>query len=263
MEEPGVNSRRGQALTRGPFPRHPFYIWVGAPSLSQGRKVVRALLDFSIRAKLESIAFEAAPGNWHGWRIAPDLHATDLISTDSEQCRNGDLISDLQIENDEHVRIVVEQHSKAKWTFGATPVPVLGFSLPVQEASEPDTTTLPLINVNQEITTDNPFAHLESKIEKATARDRVLTYLSICLKYEGSLAVTRLGKAISLMARWRAERSTDSFWRNWSSDTDDDPKSLDKTVNLDMFLRLLGSELSGQSDPAVLTTDMLTIQYEK
>ena len=50
----------------------------------------------------------------------------------------------------------------------------------------------------------------------------------------------------------------------WSTDTDDELKNLDKTVNLDTFLRLATAELSGHVDSGIVAkTAFLTIEYQK
>jgi len=264
VEEPGPGCHRGQVL-KGPFPLHPFYVWVGSPSLSQGRKVVKALLDFASARKLAAVAIEAAPGRWNGWEVDPDVRPEELMPSDNAACVHGDLVSKVEHSGGGTCRVTVSQHPTEVWGFKASPKPTLGFALPAVDVVEPTSGVSSLINVEQQIVLNDPSVRLMSKVHDVNDHSSVRRhYLDICLQYEGDLSRSRAGRSLLVNSFWHVARSSEEPWTGWSTDTDCDPKSLDRTVNLDMFLRLLREELASHYSPQSRTeTEILTIQYAK
>lgn len=264
VEEPGPSCHRGQIL-KGPFPLHPFYVWVGSPSLSQGRKVVKALLDFAVTRKLEALAIEAAPGRWHGWEVDRAVRPEELMPSENAACAHGDLVSNVEHSSGRICTVTVSQHAKEGWGFAASRIPVLGFALPVVEVGEPPSDVSPLINVEQQIVLNDPSVHLMSKLDNVNDRSSFRgNYLDICVQYEGDLSRSRAGRSLLVNSSWHAGRPSEEPWTRWSTDTDCNPKSLDRTVNLDMFLRLLGDELASQNgSEGRNVTEILTVQYAK
>jgi hypothetical protein len=263
VEEPGPSCRRGQIM-RGPFSLHPFYVWVGSPSLSQGRKIVNALLDFAAARKLEALAIEAAPGRWHGWEVDPGLRPEELMPSDNPACAHGDLVSKVEYGGGT-CTVTVRQHAKEGWGFAASPKAVLGFALPVVDVMEPTADVSSLIEVQQQVVPSDPSVRLMSKVDDVKDHSSVNQhYLDICLQYDGDLGRSRAGRSLLVNSLWQVAHSGEEPWTGWSTDTDCDPKSLDRTVNLDMFLRLLREELASHSSSKGQTeTEILTIQYAK
>jgi hypothetical protein len=264
VEEPGPNCRRGQ-IVRGPLSLHPFYIWVGSPSLSQGRKVVKELLDFASVQKLQALAIEAAPGQWQGWKVDPGLRPEELMASENEACAHGDLVSEVEFSGGSTCTVTVSQHAKEGWGFGASPKPALGFALPVTDVMEATSDAIPLIEVRQQFVLSDPSVRLISKVDDVKGHSAVSRhYLDTCLQYEGALSRSRAGRSLLMNSLWKIARSSEEPWTGWSTDTDCDPKSLDRTVNLDMFLRLLREELASHNNSESQTkTEILTIQYAK
>lgn len=261
VEEPGAKSRRGQPLTKGPFPPHPFYVWVGSPSLNQGRQLVSSLIDFAKSQNLQTMAIEVSPGSWEGWSITPDLEASDLIGSENAACRNGDLLSGLQ---GGRVVVLVKQPAESRLNFGKSHESVLGFGLPVSKAAANPSVVHPLITVRQRIRAANPLVHVAYSVEDVKSHGTVRSFLDLCFQYEGDLRKSRAGTVLKLDSEWHADRSIDEPWMGWSSDTDDELRNLDRTVNLDTFLRLLAVELSGDVDSGtVAKTAFLTVEYQK
>jgi hypothetical protein len=263
VEEPGASCRRGQ-IVKGPFPLHPFYVWVGSPSLTQGRKVVRALLDFAFARKIDTLAIEAAPGQWRGWEVDPSVRPEELIPSEDAACAHGDLVSNVGQSSSRTCTITVSQHAKEAW-FGSSQKPVLGFALPAVEVEEAGSDITPLINVDQQIVVDDPSIRLTPKLDDVNDhRSPPRYYLDICLQYEGDSARSRAGRSLVVNSFWHVERPSKDPWAGWSTDTDCSPKSLDRTVNLDIFLRLLEEELIGGNGSQRQTqTEILSVQYTK
>jgi hypothetical protein len=264
VEEPGPSCHRGQVL-KGPFPLHPFYVWVGSPSLNQGRRVVKALLDFASGRKLEALAIEAAPGRWHGWQVDPGVQPEELMPSENASCAHGDLVSKVEESGSKTCTLTVSQHAKEGWGFAASRKPALGFALPVVDVVEPTSDASPLVNVEQQIVLNDLSVRLMSKIDDVKDHSSVSRhYLDICLQYEGDLSRSRAGRSLLVNSSWHVGRPSEEPWTEWSTDTDCDPKSLGRTVNLDMFLRLLGEELASHNSSEGRTeTTILTIQYAK
>jgi len=264
VEEPGPSCHRGQVV-KGPFPFHPFYVWVGSPSLGQGRKVVKAVLDFASTRKLSALAIEVAPGGWHGWEVDSDVRPEELMPSENTACAHGDLVSNVDRSSDGICRVTVSERPKEGWGLSASPKPALGFALPVVGVLEPTANVSPLIDVEQQIIANEPSVQLMSKIDDVVDHSSVRRrYLDICLQYEGDLGRSRAGHSLLVSSLWRVERPSEEPWTGWSTDTDCNPKSVDRTVNLDMFLRMLREELAGHNSAESRTvTKILGVQYTK
>ena len=202
VEEPGTKLRHGQALTKGPFPPHPFYVWIGSPSLNQGRRLVNSLIDFAKAQNLQAIAIEVSPGSWPGWTIASDLQASDLIGSENMACRNGDLLSGEHGGDGQRVVVLVKQPAESRLNFGKSHEPVLGFGLPVSEAAATTSVVHPLITVRQEIIADNPFVHVAYNAEDVKFHGAIRHFLDFCIQYEGDLRKSRAGTVFELESEW-------------------------------------------------------------
>jgi hypothetical protein len=161
--------------------------------------------------------------------------------------------------------LTVSQHAKSGWGFAASPKPALGFALPVVDVVEPTSDVSALIEVEQQVVVSDPSVRLMSKVDEVKDHSSVSHhYLDICLQYEGDFSMSRAGRSLLVNSFWHVGRSSEEPWTGWSTDTDCDPKSLGRTVNLDMFLRLLGEELARHNSSEGRTeTTILTIQYAK
>jgi hypothetical protein len=248
VEEPGPRSRRGLALAcNGP---HPFYIWIASHDLKQGISIVKGLVKFASAHSVDEISFEVAPGTWQGWDFLQKSSAETLRPSSDPVCRNGDLISNVS------GKTLTVQSARKGWF--VKNAPVLGFALPVAHSSASNSGALPLINVVQDIVVDDPQVSMKWITVGTTQK-----FLDICMRYEGDLARSRSGRSVAVNSEWSCQQTKDAPWQEWSTDTDDNCRELDRTVNLDIFLRLLRDQVIGTGSGSCTTTKLLSIRYPK
>jgi hypothetical protein len=248
VEEPGPKSRRGLALAcNGP---HPFYIWIASHDLKQGVSIVKALIKFASAHSVDAVSFEAAPGHWQGWDVR-NLSAESLRPSSDPVCRNGDLVSDVSGNT-----VTVQQSTPKGWF--VKHAPVLGFALPISQSPTSNSGAFPLINVVQDIVVDDPQVYM-----KWTTVGTTQKALDICMRYEGALTRSRSGRSVDVDSTWTCQQAHGAPWQEWSTDTDDDCKELDRTVNFDVFLRLLRDQVIGTGSGSCTTTNLLSIRYLK
>lgn len=273
VEEGGANAAAGARLDPVRIPDRPFYAWVGAPDVAQGRAIVRELIKFAGGAKpsVPSMSIEVAPGLWERWDIPPDatLEETDLPP--QRFCaRGGALLKSFQIRETGQGFSVMEVATREKGSFAVR--------IPLQQHEASDESkangVLPLLQFRQGLALDLP----QGLSRESVSLDWSLQpyrgvkkgpWQSLDLCVTGRPPMGLLGKDIDVVARWRGERAvtTGTPWDSWSTDVDDTPEAARRTVNLSLFFGHLLSQMmpesGGKTVPVMHQETFLRIRYRK
>ncbi|HLH78571.1 MAG TPA: hypothetical protein VKV28_17350 [Candidatus Binataceae bacterium] len=256
VEEPGPNSRRGQVL-RGSFPPHPLQIWIGSPSVATGRGLAQELLQYAKTQHLEAIALEAAPGAWTRWTVAP-LKPTNIVELPG--FADGDKWASIgDQENPPNLQVLQPTASRF---LRRKLDPRFGVALPVTVVTSGSAGLTPLLLADETVTPELPDVDAIVKFPASEA-GQTGTYAEFRLKYRNALAEQRYSRSVVLDASWHVRPATAKPRESWSSDTDDDPKSLAGTVNFSSFLGLLQEQLVRTSQDEVVREPLLRLDYVK
>jgi hypothetical protein len=233
----------------------PFYVWVGAPSLDQGRQIVSSLVAFAARQtpKLDSISIEASPGKWMGSSFISTI--SDVAPTKQKDCANGDLLDRRSYIGG----LPVLEAEPAIREKRRVRQPVLGFALPVEPAFKIPAMS-PLVEVHQTLKTQQSGTTLNYE---TFSSDGGKQQLDLCLRFSDVAARERAGTTLPVCSEWEVRRGDESRpWIQWSSDTDCDSRALNRTLHLDILLEDVQADLVGPPGTAqVLETTVLDVHY--
>jgi hypothetical protein len=266
VEQGGSHSKTGTVIRDHAFPRRPFYVWVGSPSLTQGRQLVTSLVEFAKNEGLEKFAVEIAPGDWIGPSIPEDIVSQEVTPVDRAFCAAADLLGSSRPPTTSGSPLVISAHVQPTSIFHSQLAnPELGFSVPIQSAfEEPPSGVVSLFTYKATIhATESDVGVSErthdsgSRTAKQTDRPR----LDICLRFSGHLSAERHGRVIHLVTRWSQAPGGD-FWEPWSTGTDDTVKAAAETVNLDSFFRILNECFSSKDPKEFEEVPLITVNYQ-
>lgn len=270
VEEGGPKANPGTKLESVKVPDRPFYIWVGAADIKQGRAIVSGLLRFSREAEppIPTMAIEVAPGLWDRWHVPPDVKLEELSLPRREFCpRGGGLLKSFRARERGAEFSVMEVATRDKGSFPVQ-VPVRG----EQETQKSE--MLSLLYFAQELGLSLPTTLSPDKVSlkwslqsyQGSKKNRSYS-LDLCVT--GRPPQVLMGKDIDVVAQWKGRRAiaAEAPWETWSTDRDDTPEASRRTVNLSIFFRHLLSqmmpEFGDRASPVTSPETILRILYRK
>jgi len=259
VEQGGIHLQRGRAIRKGPFPNHPFYIWIGSPSVSQGRNVAEALIEFARAHGLDYLASEVAPGTWEGWAIDGNATSRDLTAASPEYCRPGDLLGELTRAPGNGPLIIHAHEPPHSFFRRISSATSLGFQLPVTPAFGEIPPSIPgFFDYTESVSSLEKGVSVRTQVSSGKES---AGKTEACLTFNGALQSDRAGKTIHLVSDWK-QTAIPYFWDAWSTENDDTLDSVGKTVNLDEFFRVLRRRLSvPDGTPVAAELPLVDISY--
>lgn len=273
VEEGGPKAIAGARLDRVRVSDRPFYVWVGAPDVAQGRAIVRDLVRFAQTTKpsIATMSIEAAPGPWERWEVPPDASLEEMDVPSQRFCtRGGALLRAFRARASGERFPAMEVAARERGSFAVR--------LPVQRPEaieEPKgNDVFPLLQFRQELALSLPkdlsaeTVSLNWSLQPYDgAKKGRWRWLDLCLTARPPLAP--LGKDIEVTAHWKGERAgkAHTLWDAWSTDTDDTEEAARRTVSLSLFFRHLLSqmlpEFGERAVPFALSETFLRLHYRK
>ncbi len=268
VEEGGPNLRPGSVIKGGTFPDRPFYIWIGAPSVAQGRGIVGGLLEFAAARKLDRLAVEVAPGAWDGWELQLYTRQEDVVAVsrvDRQFCAQGDLLRGFVPSTKEGgVPTIEAEMPKRDWLpfLRRSAEPKFAFALPVTPVTAMgglDEQVRTLARYSQKVATNESAVEVSFRIRpmpQARQKTKVVPavmpegkIMDLCLTFNSPHATDRKGKTFDLFPAWSQEVMRDRAWEGWSANTDDTRELVGRTVNLDTLFGHLQRQLTSTPQP--------------
>lgn len=262
-EEGGPSAKPGTNLGHVTVPDRPLYVWVASADVAQGRAIVQALVEFgaSAQPRVETLAVEIGPGAWERWKLPRDM-SSEAVQGSVKGCERGGALPGRLHPHDPKLSAPVQD--VATRSEGS-----LALSYPAEERSGAALTgVLPLMRLRQEPLLRQARGNPPEKRPALDIRFRRGTEgqtsaqgrLELCVTGHPPKSLSATGWDV--MARWRAELTTEAPWEAWSSDTDDRPDTLRRTVSLSIFFKHLRAELTRKREGEVLEERLLRIEYD-
>lgn len=256
----------------------PFYIWIGARSVGQGREIVDDVIKFARQRGIQVLPVEVAPGRWERQQVPSSMRIDDLEKpqrkgrapatanssagaqrpgSDQEpaefSCEGGGALT-RRLSHDRAGFALLEVSARKSGAFG--------LSLPLREAST-EPAGIPLLEFSQ-----GYVYRLPRELPREAVNIKLLkreSHLAFCIAANPPLGL--INRDIDIRSRWTGQKATYNPppWDSWSTDRDDTKDKIDRTVNLALLFNHLQQHiLPRQADAVIPPTSeevLLRIQY--